>query len=523
MAMGHSFPTLTAEEAADLIPDGAMVAVGGFTPAGAPKAVPRALARRARELHAAGHAFQIRLLSGASTGRACDDELGEAEAVSWRAPYLTSAPLRRLANTGKLDFVDMHLSHVPQVVLGGFLGPVDFAIVEATDVTHDGRVYLTTGIGSAPTFLQKADRVIIELNSYHSPRLREMADIVVLPPPPHRNPIAIQDPMDRIGRRYAEVEPAKIIGVVQNHEEDGGRGFAPPDDVSRRIAGHVARFLLDEMAAGRIPPEFLPLQSGVGNVCNAVLGGLAACDGFPQFKVYTEVLQDTMLDLIAAGSVVGASTCSLTLSDQKMQFLYDYFDEFADRIVLRPQEISNNPGVARRLGVIATNTAIEVDIYGHANSTHFFGTQVMNGLGGSGDFERNAYLSIFMTPSVAKGGRVSTVVPMCSHVDHSEHSVQVIVTEHGLADLRGLSPIARARTIIDRCAHPAYRDYLRRYVASSPPGHIRHDLRRSFELHVNFLERGAMLPDLDLTPFQPAAPAGIHPMPAPPTSSRSGS
>jgi acetyl-CoA hydrolase len=361
---------------------------------------------------------------------------------------------------------------------------------------------LTTGIGNAPTYLQKAERVIIELNAYHSPRIRELADIIVLPPPPHRYPLQIHDPMDRIGRRYAQVDPAKVVGLVHTNESDGGRSFTAPDESSRRIASHVSRFLLDEMAAGRIPPQFLPLQSGVGNVCNAVVGGLAAHLDFPQFKVYTEVLQDSMLDQIATGSVIGASTTSLTLTDEKLKFLYDYFDEFADRIVLRPQEISNNPGIARRLGVIATNTAIEIDIYGHANSTHFFGTQIMNGLGGSGDFERNAYISIFMCPSTAKGGKITTIVPMCSHVDHSEHSVQIIATEQGLADLRGLSPIARAKRIIDNCAHPAYRDYLHHYVESSPMGHIRHDLRRCFELYTNFQDHGAMLPDLDLAQFE---------------------
>jgi len=168
MTIGKAYATLTADEAAALIPDGAMVAVGGFTPAGAPKAVPRALARRARQLHEAGAAFQVKLLSGASTGAACDDELARAEAVSWRAPYMTSAPLRELANTGKLEFVDMHLSHVAQAVMEGFLGPVDFAVVEATEVTRDGRVYLTTGIGNAPTFLHGAKKVIVELNDRKS-------------------------------------------------------------------------------------------------------------------------------------------------------------------------------------------------------------------------------------------------------------------------------------------------------------------------------------------------------------------
>jgi succinate CoA transferase len=493
---------MTAEEAAEHIPHGAMVAVGGFTPAGAPKAVPRALARRARALHEAGRPFQVRVISGASTGEQCDDELGKADAVSWRAPYISSAPMRKLANTGKLDFIDMHLSHVSQMVLGGFLGKVDVAIIEATEVTPDGKVFLTTGIGNAPTFLKCADRVIIEVNAHHSPRLREMTDIFILPPPPNRRPIPIHDVLDKIGRPYAKVDPAKVIAIVPTDEPDGGRAFDPPNRVSQRIAEHVANFLLSEMASGRIPAEFLPLQSGVGNVCNAVLDGLAANADFPRFKVYTEVLQDAMFDLISADAIIGASTCSLSLTEEKLQQLYANFDAYVDRIVLRPQEISNNPGVARRLGVIATNTAIEVDIYGHANSTHFFGTQLMNGLGGSGDFERNAYLSVFMCPSVAKGGKISTIVPMCSHVDHSEHSVQVIVTEQGLADLRGLSPEDRARLMIDKCAHPAYRPYLHRYVEDAPMGHIRHDLRRCFELHANFQEAGAMLPDLDFSQFE---------------------
>ncbi len=362
MAANSSFPLLTPEEAAELIPPGVMLGIGGFTPAGSPKAVPRALARRARAIHDVGQPFQVRVLSGASTGEACDDELGNAEAVSWRAPYLSSAPLRRLANSGKVDFVDMHLSHVSQMVLEGFLGPIDIAIIEATEITPEGKVFLTTGIGNAPTFLQCADRVIIELNSRHSPRLREMTDIVVLPPPPDRNPIPIHDALDKIGTPHALVDPKKVIGVVSNDESDGGRGFAPPDDVSRRIATLVSHFLLDEMASGRIPSGFLPLQSGVGNVCNAVLAGLAESPDFPKFKVYTEVLQDAMLDLIASGGVIGASSCSLTLSDEKLQWLYDHFDDFVHRIVLRPQEISNNPGVARRLGVIATNTAIQIDI-----------------------------------------------------------------------------------------------------------------------------------------------------------------
>jgi len=497
------YPVLTPEEAAALIPDGAMVAVGGFTTAGAPKAVPKALAARARQLHAAGKPFRIKLISGASTGESCDDELARADAVSWRAPYMTSVPMREQANTGRIEFVDMHLSHVAQIVMEGFLGPIDVAIVEATEITRDGRVYLTTGIGNAPTWLRCAKKVIIELNAYHSTRLRELADICVLPPPPDRIPIAISDPLDRIGRAYAEVDPSKVVGIVHTNQPDGGKAFSAPDEACRRIADHVADFLLRELHLGRIPSEFLPLQSGVGNVCNAVLAGFGANPDFPRFKVFTEVLQDAMLDLITSGKAIGASSSALTLSDAKLRFLYENFGEFVDRIVLRPQEISNNPGIARRLGVIAMNTAIEVDLYGHVNSTHFFGTQIVNGLGGSGDFERNGYLSIFMCPSVTKGGKISTIVPMCSHVDHNEHSVQIIVTEQGLADLRGLAPMPRARCIIENCAHPAYRGALLAYIDGAPMGHIRHDLRHCFDMHLSYLEQGAMIPGLDLAQFKP--------------------
>src|SRR5258705_5530875 len=184
-----------------------------------------------------------------------------------------------------------------QKVWGGILGPIDFAMVEATEITQDGRVYLTTGIGNAPTFLKCARKVIIEVNAYHSPRLRELQDILVLPTPPHRNPTPIFDPLDRIGRAYAEVDPAKVIGIVETNEPDGARTLARPDAASLRIGEHVAEFFLQELRAKRIPAEFLPLQSGGGNICNGVLSALAASESIPRITVYIEVLQDASLDL----------------------------------------------------------------------------------------------------------------------------------------------------------------------------------------------------------------------------------
>jgi succinate CoA transferase len=492
------FPTLSAEEAAEGIPDGALVAFSGFTPAGAAKAVPRALAKKAHRLHEAGRPFRVRVLTGASTGPSIDDALAEAEAISWRAPYQSSTALRRQINDGRVAFVDMHLSHVPQSVLFGFFGPVHYAVVEAREVTPDGRVYLTNSIGASPTFLQAAEKVVIEVNRFHSRRASEMADIVVPKPPPHRNALDLDHPLHRIGKPYARVDPKKVVGVVETFQPDELGGFDPPDAVSRAIAGHVVKFLLDERAAGRIPPEFLPLQIGIGNVANAVLAGLGEDPDVPAFTMYSEVFQAAAFELMQRGRLLGASTCALAVRPEQVVELVGELDFFAPRLVLRPQEISNNPAVVRQLGVIAMNTALEVDLSGHVNSTHVGGRTMLNGIGGSGDFTRNAYLSIFMCPSTAKGGTISTIVPMCPHVDHNEHSVQVVVTEYGLADLRGASPRERARRLIDRCAHPAYRDYLHRYVAQAGSGHIPIDLDRCFELHRNLLAYGRMLPDLDL-------------------------
>jgi succinate CoA transferase len=502
MSIIKSYPSLSPEEAASQIFHGATVAFSGFTNAGAAKLIPRALAERARELHGRGAPFKMRVLTGASSGSSIDEPLACADAMSYRAPYQSGPTLRSQINKQEVEYVDMHLSHLPQTVLEGFQGKIDFAVVEATEITRDGRVYLTSSIGASPTYLKYADHIIIELNRYHSPRLREMADILIMPPPPHRFPLPLHDPLTKLGYPYAVVDPQKVIAVIENDESDMVPEFAEGDERSERIAENVVRFLLDEMLAGRIPADFLPLQAGVGNVANGVMAALAKNPYIPPFKMYTEVFQDSLVDLMEAGRLTAASTTSLTLTNPALTRIYDDMDFFAPRIVLRPQELSNHPGVIRRLGVISMNTALEVDIYGNVNASHVYGTQIMNGIGGSGEFTRNAYISIYMCPSIAKGGKISTVVPMCPHIDNNEHSVQIVATDQGLADLRGLGPMQRAKAIIENCAHPAYREYLWKYVENSRVGHIRHNLEKAFELHLNLMETGSMLPDLDLSRIQ---------------------
>ncbi len=227
-------------------------------------------------------------------------------------------------------------------------------------------------------------------------------------------------------------------------------------------------------------------------MANAVLFGLGDSNEIPQFEMYTEVVQDAVIELMKMGKCKGGSTCSLTLSDKAESEVLKNLDFFRDKLVLRPAEISNNPEVIRRLGVIAMNTALEADIFGNINSTHVVGTRMMNGIGGSGDFTRNGYLSIFSCPSVTKGGLISNIVPMASHIDHTEHSVDIIITDQGVADLRGKDPVQRAETIIENCANPIYRPLLREYLALGKGGQTPHTLEASLAFHTAFKATGDM-------------------------------
>lgn len=480
-------------EAGRLFKDGQTVGFSGFTPAGAAKVVPEGIAAFAKAEHEAGRPFKINVITGASTGDSLDGSLARADAVGWRTPYQTNKDLRNAINAGKVKYFDLHLSEVAQEIRYGFLGHVDWAVIEACKVTDDGEITLTTSVGVSPTLCRVADKIIIELNDAHPEALFGMHDIYELENPPHRNTIPLYSVSDRIGTPTVKVDPSKIVAIVRNHAPDQARTFADADETTDKIGMNVAEFLAFEMRQGRIPPEFLPLQSGVGNVANALMGALGRDKNVPPFTMYSEVVQDSVIDLIADGRVTFASGTSLTLTPPVLERVYSDLDFFRKHIVLRPQELSNNPGLVRRLGVVSINTAIEVDVFGNVNSTHIMGDRMMNGIGGSGDFTRNAYLSIFTCASTTKGGAISTIVPMVSHLDHTEHSVKIVITEQGVADLRRKDPYERAVELITKCAHPDYRDELMEYVeANRKHGHVPQSLRDAFKMHIRFLETKSM-------------------------------
>ncbi|WZL72795.1 acetyl-CoA hydrolase/transferase family protein [Clostridiaceae bacterium 35-E11] len=481
---------VSAEEAALIIKDGMTVATSGFTPSGYPKAVPLAVAKRAEN----GEKIEITLLTGASVGDELDGALSRTGVIKRRYPYQTHKDTRNGINEGNIMYQDMHLSHLPQYMSYGFFGKIDVAIVEALAITEEGGIIPTTSVGIAPTAVKLADKVIVEINTSQPMALEGMHDIYLPENPPNRKPIPIEQPGDRIGTTYIPCDPSKIAAVVVTDIGDKVRPLGPIDDTAKAISGYIMDFLQHEVKMGRLPENLLPLQSGVGSVANAVLGGLVDSP-FTNLTCYTEVLQDSMMDLIDAGKVTVASSTSITPSEEGLVRFYNNIEKYKKHIVLRPQEISNNPEVARRLGVIAMNTAIEVDIYGHVNSTNIMGSRMMNGIGGSGDFTRNAYLSFYTTASIAKNGDISSIVPMVSHVDHTEHDVMVVVTEQGIADLRGTSPVERAKKIIENCAHPDYKPMLQDYLERALHAKIKYEphlMGEATSWHERFLKTGSM-------------------------------
>ncbi|WP_044747299.1 acetyl-CoA hydrolase/transferase family protein [Bacillus alveayuensis] len=480
---------VTADEAASWIQDGMTLGLSGFTRAGDAKAVPYSLVKRAER-----ESFKVNVYTGASLGSDIDKLFAEAGILGKRLPFQADPTMRKGINKGDILFVDQHLSHTAELVRSNVMDPIDFAILEAVSITKDGMVIPTTSIGNSLSFAQHAKSIIIEINMAQPVDLVGVHDLYEPGKQGERKPIPLTKVDDRIGTIGIPIDVEKVKGIVFTNQPDSPSTIVPPDEETFIMAQHLIEFLRNEIKAGRLTERLAPLQSGIGSVANAVLHGLLESE-FSDLEVYSEVLQDAVFDLMDAGKIRFASGCSITLSEPKMKEVFSNFEKYRDRLIMRPQEISNHPEIIRRLGLISINTALEVDIYGNVNSTHVLGTKMMNGIGGSGDFARNARLAIFVTKSIAKDGKISSIVPFVSHVDHTEHDVDVIVTEQGYADLRGLAPRQRVELIIERCAHPMYRDQLREYYyeALARGGHTPHILEKALSWHINFAKNGTML------------------------------
>ncbi|MBB5607705.1 MULTISPECIES: succinate CoA transferase [unclassified Janthinobacterium] len=480
---------MSADQAATLFDNGMRVGMSGFTRAGDAKALPRALAERALQAP-----LSLTLITGASLGNGSDGLMAEAGVLARRMPFQVDPVLRGKINKGEVMFIDQHLSETAEQLRSGNLAAVDIAVIEAAAITAAGAIIPTMSVGNSAAFAQQARQVIVEINLSTPLALEGLHDIYIPQALPGREPIPLTRVDQRLGSTAIAIDPARIAAIVITDSPDSPSNALPPDAETQAIANHVIAFLTAEVEAGRMGPELLPLQAGIGTIANAVLHGLIGSP-FRNMTMYSEVLQDSAIELLDSGQLAFASASSITLSAPVHQKLMDNIDHYRSKIVLRPQEISNHPEIVRRLGIIALNTALEFDIYGNVNSTHVCGTHMMNGIGGSGDFARNGQISMFVSKSAAKGGRISSVVPMVSHVDHTEHDVDVLVTEWGYADLRGLAPRERAPLIIERCTHPDYRAQLRAYydAACLRGGHTPHILQEALAWHTRYQETQSML------------------------------
>lgn len=483
---------MSPDEAAQMITDGMHVGVGGFTPSGYPKQTTLALAKQIE----GGKTCRIHLWSGASVGPEIEEALAAVHGIAGRMPYYAASnrTMRKQINEREIAYIDLHLSEFAQQLDYGFFGDVDVAIVEAAAITENGDLILGSGVGNVPMFVKHAKKIIVEVNTSIPLEVEGMHDIFVLPRPPHRTEIPIYRPTDRIGTNYVPCGIDRIDAIVESDLLDHVRDLEAPTETTKKIAAHLVGFLEAEVKAQRIPREMLPLQSGVGTIANAVLMGLANSQ-FENLQMYSEILQDAVFHLIAQGKIAAASGCAFTPSPTVWRLFKENPELYRQRVVLRPLDISNSPEVIRRLGVIAINTPLEFDIYGQANSTHALGRNMINGIGGSGDYMRNAYLSIFTSPSTNAAGNISKIVPMVTHVDHTEHDGQIFITEWGVADTRGLDPTQRAEVIIEHCAHPNYRPILWEYLqkAQAAGGHEPVDLASAFTMQQAFHRYGDML------------------------------
>ncbi|HET8542181.1 MAG TPA: acetyl-CoA hydrolase/transferase family protein [Anaeromyxobacter sp.] len=496
---GLKAKVMSADDAAALIPNGATIGMSGFTGAGYPKAVPMAIARRALAEKLSGKPLKFNVLTGASTGPEQDTMMSFVESQRFRFPYQGDAVTREKINSGLMEYQDMHLSHAGSLVRHGHYGKINFALIEVTKINEDGTAVPSSSCGNNNAYLEHAEKIILEVNEWQDERLEGMHDIISMSSVHgDRVPIPLVTADDRKGSKYWKFDVNKVVAIVETNNPDRNAPFKAPEEVHKRIAGHIIDFLQGEVKAGRLSKHLTPLQSGVGNIANAVLVGLNE-GPFEQMLSYTEVIQDGMLDMLDSGKLKAASATAFSVSPEGQVRFNKNIDRYRKQIILRPQEISNNPEMIRRLGCIAMNGFVEADIYGHVNSTHIAGKGIENGIGGSGDFARNSAYTIFMSPATAKDGKISAIVPFATHIDHTEHDVHGIVTEFGFADLRMKSPKEKAKEVIDKCAAPEYRpvlwDYVKRAMKKPSAGlQSPHMFEEAFAFHTRYLQTGSMMP-----------------------------
>jgi len=477
---------MTAEEAAELFRDGMKVATSGNPLMGYPRAIFQALSERIKR----EGGIRIDLLCAGPLGADVEDLLAEVGGIRTRIGAIGGEKLRAAINRGEVRFVEGKGCQFPQQVKRGWFGRVDLAVVEAIGLTPEGNIIPSTAVYDSPEWIDAAAGVIVEINLNRPLALEGLHDIYSR----GEEPIPIvRNPLKRIGVPYFPVDPEKIKAIVISEPAEKPSGEGKPDRMGGVIGAHLLEFFRREIAAGRLSEPLPPIELGVGDLAGNVMRAIGRSD-FTKFRFNLPAVTDPVMEIVEAGKVDWVSAMALRLTPEAWKRFLADLDRCKRVMVLRPVTISNAPEIVQRLGVIAINGCLEMDLQGQVNSSHVLGSKILTGIAGSYDFSRNGLYSIFVGPSTARGGKISAIVPLVSHVDHTEHDVDILVTEQGLADLRGLDPRERAREIIAKCAHPDFRGLLSDYLAlaEKEPGHIPVAMAESGSFHRRLKAFGSM-------------------------------
>ncbi|GAB6273480.1 MAG: acetyl-CoA hydrolase/transferase family protein [Peptococcaceae bacterium] len=476
------------EVAAGIIKNGMTIGTHGAINVAYPKAFFKALAERGKK----GEIKEINLWTISLFGP--EGVLAEAGIVKRKLGSIGDNTLRKQINAGKVSNNDLRPEVFPLYTRSKVIGKVDVAVIDAVAITEEGHIVPSHTLVDAATYVEMADIVIVEINHAQPVGLEGMHDVYCSKLPPHQREVSLYHVGDRVGTPYIPAGEDKITYIIESFESEKNTPASRIDPASQKLGEHLISFLKEEVKRGKMPSKLYPIASGIGSASDAFLSCLAQSD-FENIEIFTPVLGDGVLELIDQGKCKVASTPGFLLSEEKWQRFCQNIDKYKDKIIIRSVEVTNNAEIVRRLGVIALNNLLEIDIYGNINSSHIGGTQLVNGVGGAGVFAANGYLSVFLTLSTSRKGSVSAIVPMVPHVDLTEHNIDVLVTEQGLADLRGLSPVERAENIINNCAHPDYRPLLNEYLEKAKKtmgGHEPHILEEAFSFHLRLQQTGSM-------------------------------
>lgn len=473
----------SARAAAEYIKTGMLVAASGYTNAGDPKATLKALAEMARQ----GIVGGISLLTAAQLSPAVEDDLVNSGLICGRTPFSTSRILAKGANESQLDYAEIPLDKVPRLVANRTLGVPDIAVIEVIGISETGEVTLSSSVGITPLLCDIAKKIIVEINTVQPEELYGIHDIYS---GANYSGASLEFIEQRKGSHSFRIDVEKICAIVESGEPDEVVRNPEPDKSAENVIEHLQNFL--DVNFG--PHDLPPVQTGIGTLARAVTQSFYDSK-FQDIKFYCGALQADMIDLVLGGKASFLSGGALEITETCRRQLALLGNRRKEHLVLRGMEMSNGAAAVASMNLIAINTGIECDIFGNVNSTHINGSKIVNGIGGGPVFMANAGLSILLMPSVRKNAEISCFVPHTPHVDVNHHSVDVIISDQGVADLRGKDDVHCAKTIIRNCVHPDYRDGLLSYLSAakkSNPGHHPVDLDSAFSWYRTLRETGSM-------------------------------